>query len=166
MRTAWCASRCAFTKPLPSPAKGLWLSWPKGQGKTLCAALEPIVEALHPAAPELELPDLAATPADALDTLGGWPLTDTERASLTEALRLPQTDAPRGLALLQPHGGGPAPAGERPVRAERPAGPAAAHFAQPAGKILYLPVWLFPAVCAGPAAPADGPSFLPTRAAP
>ena len=40
-------------------------------------------------------------PADALDTLGGWPLTDTERASLTEALRLPQTDAPRGLALLQ-----------------------------------------------------------------
>ena len=90
-----------FYKALTVPAKGLWLSWPKGQGKTLCAALEPIVEALHPAVPELELPDLAATPADALDTLGGWPLTDTERASLTEALRLPQTDAPRGLALLQ-----------------------------------------------------------------
>ena len=90
-----------FYKALTVPAKGLWLSWPKGQGKTLCAALEPIVEALHPAAPELELPDLAATPADALDTLGGWPLTDTERASLTEALRLPQTDAPRGFALLQ-----------------------------------------------------------------
>ena len=91
---------CVY-KALTAPAKGLWLSWPKGQGKTLCAALEPIVEALHPAAPELELPDLAATPADALDTLGGWPLTDMERASLTEALRLPQTDAPRGLALLQ-----------------------------------------------------------------
>ena len=91
---------CGY-KALTAPAKGLWLSWPKGQGKTLCAALEPIVEALHPAAPELELPDLAATPADALDTLGGWPLTDTERASLTEALRLPQTDAPRGLALLR-----------------------------------------------------------------
>ena len=91
---------CVY-KALTAPAKGLWLSWPKGQGKTLCAALEPIVEALHPAAPELELPDLAATPADALDTLGGWPLTDTERASLTEALRLPQTDAPRGLALLR-----------------------------------------------------------------
>ena len=90
-----------FYKALTAPAKGLWLSWPKGQGKTLCAALEPIVEALHSAAPELELPDLAATPADALDTLGGWPLTDTERASLTEALRLPQTDAPRGLALLR-----------------------------------------------------------------
>ena len=91
---------CVY-KALTAPAKGLWLSWPKGQGKTLCAALEPIVEALHPAAPELELPDLAATPADALDTLGGWPLTDTERASLTEVLRLPQTDAPRGLALLR-----------------------------------------------------------------
>ena len=91
---------CVY-KALTAPAKGLWLSWPKGQGKTLCAALEPIVEALHPAAPELELPDLAATPADALDTLGGWPLTDTERASLTEALRLPQKDAPRGLALLR-----------------------------------------------------------------
>ena len=90
-----------FYKALTVPAKGLWLSWPKGQGKTLCAALEPIVEALHPAAPELALTDLAATPADALDTLGGWPLTDTERASLNCALHLPQADAPRGLALLR-----------------------------------------------------------------
>ena len=90
-----------FYKALTAPAKGLWLSWPKGQGKTLCAALEPIVEALHPAAPELALTDLAATPADALDTLGGWPLTDTERASLNCALHLPQADAPCGLALLR-----------------------------------------------------------------
>ena len=90
-----------FYKALTAPAKGLWLSWPKGQGKTLCAVLEPIVEALHPAAPELALTDLAATPADALDTLGGWPLTDTERASLNCALHLPQADAPRGLALLR-----------------------------------------------------------------
>ena len=90
-----------FYKALTAPAKGLWLSWPKGQGKTLCAALEPIVEALHPAAPELALTDLAATLADALDTLGGWPLTDTERASLNCALHLPQADAPRGLALLR-----------------------------------------------------------------
>ena len=90
-----------FYKALTAPAKGVWLSWPKGQGKTLCAALGPIVEALHPAAPELALTDLAATPADALDTLGGWPLTDTERASLNCALHLPQADAPRGLALLR-----------------------------------------------------------------
>ena len=91
-----------FYKALTAPAKGLWMSWPKGQGQTLCAALEPIVEALQPAAPQLELIDLAATPADGLDVLGGgWPLTELERASLTEALRLPQTDAPRGLALLQ-----------------------------------------------------------------
>lgn len=31
---------CVY-KALTAPAKGLWLSWPKGQGKTLCAALEP-----------------------------------------------------------------------------------------------------------------------------
>ena len=91
-----------FYKALTAPAKGLWMSWPKGQGQTLCAALEPIVEALQPAAPQLELIDLAATPADGLDVLGGGlPMTERERASLTEALRLPQTDAPRGLALLQ-----------------------------------------------------------------
>ena len=90
-----------FYKALTAPAKGLWLSWPKGQGQTLCAALEPIVAALHPAAPEVELPDLAATPADALDTLGGWPLTDTERASLTEALHAPDGQAASGLALLR-----------------------------------------------------------------
>ena len=90
-----------FYKALTAPAKGLWLSWPKGQGQTLCAALEPIVEALHPAAPELELSDLAATPADGLDTLGGgWQLTGTERASLTEALHTPAGEEPRGLALL------------------------------------------------------------------
>ncbi|WP_243001429.1 hypothetical protein [Faecalibacterium sp. OF04-11AC] len=63
-----------FYKALTAPAKGLWMSWPKGQGLTLCAALEPIVDALDPAPPELELADLAATPADGLDCLGGgWP---------------------------------------------------------------------------------------------
>ena len=91
-----------FYKALTAPAKGLWLSWPKGQGQTLCAALEPLVEALAPAAPELELTDLAATPADGLDCLGGgWPLTETERASLTEALHTPGEIEPQGLALLR-----------------------------------------------------------------
>mgnify|MGYP000949034209 CR=1 FL=1 len=91
-----------FYKALTAPAKGLWLSWPKGQGQTLCAALEPLVEALAPAAPELELTDLAATPADGLDCLGGgWPLTETERASLTEALHTPGKTEPQGLALLR-----------------------------------------------------------------
>ncbi len=90
-----------FYKALTAPTKGLWLSWPKGQGQTLCAALEPIVENLHPDAPELELADLAATPADGLDTLGGgWRLTDTERASLNAALHTPAGEEPRGLALL------------------------------------------------------------------
>ena len=91
-----------FYKALTAPAKGLWMSWPKGQGLTLCAALEPIVEALDPAPPELALPDLAATPADGLDCLGGgWPLTGTERASLTEALRAPGGEEPEGLKLLR-----------------------------------------------------------------
>ena len=91
-----------FYKALTAPAKGLWLSWPKGQGQTLCAALESLVEALAPAAPELELTDLAATPADGLDCLGGgWPLTETERASLTEALHTPGETEQQGLALLR-----------------------------------------------------------------
>ena len=91
-----------FYKALTAPAKGLWLSWPKGQGQTLCAALEPIVDALHPDLPELELSDLAATPADGLDTLGGgWPLTEIERVSLTEALHIPGENPPRGLELLR-----------------------------------------------------------------
>ena len=91
-----------FYKALTAPAKGLWMSWPKGAGLTLCAALEPIVDALDPQPPELELADLAATPADGLDCLGGgWPLTDTERASLTEALRTPDEAEPAGLALLR-----------------------------------------------------------------
>ncbi len=90
-----------FYKALTAPAKGLWMSWPKGQGLTLCAALEPIVEGLRPASPRLELSDLAATPADGLDCLGGgWPLTETERASLTEALRSPDGSEPEGLQLL------------------------------------------------------------------
>ena len=91
-----------FYKALTAPAKGLWLSWPKGQGLTLCAALEPGVEALDPAEPELALTDLASTPEDALDCLGGgWPLTDTERASLTAALQAPGGEEPQGLALLR-----------------------------------------------------------------
>ena len=92
-----------FYKALTAPAKGLWMSWPKGAGLTLCSALEPIVELLSPAEPALELTDLAATPADGLDCLGGgWPLTDTERASLEKALRTPGSgEEPEGLALLR-----------------------------------------------------------------
>ena len=31
---------CFYKRPY-RPGKGLWMSWPKGQGQTLCAALEP-----------------------------------------------------------------------------------------------------------------------------
>lgn len=77
-----------FYKALTAPSKGLWMSWPKGQDMALCAALEPVVEALAPAAPALDLLDLAATPAAALDCLGGgWMLDPAQRASLTQALQ-------------------------------------------------------------------------------
>ena len=92
-----------FYKALTAPAKGLWLSWPKGQGQTLCAALEPIVETLQPTAQQLDLTDLAATPAEGLDAMGGgWHLKDNERASLTAALQQPGdgVQGPQGLALL------------------------------------------------------------------
>ena len=90
-----------FYKALTAPAKGLWLSYPKGEGQTLCAALEPVVELLDPAAPALELEDLAATPAGALDALGGgWVLTEEQRASLVQALQQPDGSIPRELELF------------------------------------------------------------------
>ena len=147
-----------FYKALTAPAKGLWMSWPKGQGLTLCAALEPIVDALDPAPPELELADLAATPADGLDCLGGgWSLTEVERASLTEALKTPgtgpeETEEPQGLALLRRMA-------ESAPRQVHDLTALEALFAQPAGKILYLPLRLFPAIRFRPAPPQAGRAF-------
>ena len=94
-----------FYKALTAPAKGLWLSWPKGAGLTLCAAAQPIVETLAPPPPALELTDMAATPAAALDCLGGgWPLAGSEKASLTQALEEyapAREQAASGLAMLR-----------------------------------------------------------------
>ncbi len=76
-----------FYKALTAPSRGLWLSWPKGAGVTLCAAVQPIIDALQPEPPELELADMAATPESALDCLGGgWQMSAAERSALTEAL--------------------------------------------------------------------------------
>lgn len=94
----------AFYKAITAPSKGLWMSWPEGLGLTLCAALAPIVNTLHPQPPVLELADMAATPAAALDCLGGgWPLAETERASVEAALSrtnpaLPASPAVSGAA--------------------------------------------------------------------
>lgn len=91
-----------FYKALTAPAKGLWMSWPKGQGQPLSSALEPVVELLHPAQPEVELIDLAATPADCLDVLGSGLVTDTtQRASMMQVLDAQQGAAEQGLALLR-----------------------------------------------------------------
>ena len=153
-----------FYKALTAPAKGLWMSWPKGQGLTLCAALEPIVEALDPAPPELELADLAATPADGLDCLGGgWPLTEVERASLTEALKTPgtgpeETEEPQGLALLRRMAES-APGRCTTSRLWKRCWGGGSASPQPAGKILYLPLRLFPAIRFRPAPPQAGRAF-------
>lgn len=103
--------RVDFYKALTAASKGLWMSWPEGQGLTLCAALEPVMEALKPGAPQLELTDFAATPANALDCLGGgWQLTDVERASLTEALSAVNGEEEKWSAALA---GMPEPAQHR-----------------------------------------------------
>ena len=92
-----------FYKAMTAPAKGLWISWPKGAGLTLSAAAQPIADLLQPPAPALSLLDMTATPGSALDCLGGgWPLGETERASLTAALQ----DEGGGLALLAWMAGG------------------------------------------------------------
>ena len=59
-------------------------------------ALEPLVEALAPAAPELELTDLAATPADGLDSAG-------HRAAVKEncpTIGVPGVPIDRTLSLI------------------------------------------------------------------
>ena len=136
---------------------------------TLCAALEPIVEALQPAAPQLELIDLAATPADGLDVLGGgWPLTELERASLTEALRAPGegVQAPRGLCAVAAHGAGPARQVQDLPTLEQLLGRRLHISPSQLEKILYLPLrLLFCSMCWG-SSPAAVQSFRQTRAVP
>ena len=58
-----------------------------------------------------------------------------------------------GACPVAAHGAGPAPAGAGSAHAGNAAGQAAAYLAQPAGKILYLPLRLLFAVCAGAQAP-------------
>lgn len=90
-----------FYKALTAPAKGLCMSWPKGQGQTLSAALDLVVETLHPAQPQLEMIDLAATPADCLDLLGsGLVREPAQRAGMMQVLEAQQGAAAQGLALL------------------------------------------------------------------
>ena len=84
-----------FYKALTAPARGLWLSWPAGQGLPLTSALEPAAKAFGFAAPALEPADYASTPAAALDRLGTvWNLGGAEAASLYAALcEKPETRA-------------------------------------------------------------------------
>lgn len=91
-----------FYKALTVPAKGLWMSYPKGQGQTLSSALDLVVETLHPEAPELDWSDLASTPADCLDVLGSGLITDPhQRAGMIQALETQKGAAAQGLALMR-----------------------------------------------------------------
>lgn len=91
-----------FYKALTAPAKGLWLSWPEGLGLPRTAQLEPVAELLQPAPPRLTVEDAAATPAAALDALGGvWGLRDDTAASLTAALEAAGGQAAEKLAVLR-----------------------------------------------------------------
>ena len=77
-----------FYKAMTAPARGLWLSWPAGQGLPLTSALEGAAEAFSFRAPALAPADYAATPAAALDRLGSvWNLGGAEAASLYAVLR-------------------------------------------------------------------------------
>lgn len=90
-----------FYKALTAPAARLWLSWPEGLGLPRTAQLEPVVRLLQPAAPRIALEDTAATPAAALDALGGlWGLRDEDAASLQAALEQSGGDAAQKLAVL------------------------------------------------------------------
>ena len=158
-----------FYKALTAPARGLWLSWPKGQGQTLCAALEPIVDAVETGSvPELDLTDLAATAADGLD-VPGRRLAPDRRSSAPASPRpfMPPGGAePEGLALLRRMAG----------RSPRQVSDLEALETLLGRRLRISPSQLekyytcrycyFPAVRAGPATPEAGRSFPPTRAAP
>ena len=89
-----------FYKALTAARKGLWLSWPEGQALPLTGALEQL-RAIGLKEPTLEPLDYAATPAAALDRLGGvWTLDNQETANLYAALSQ-QPDTSEVLAALR-----------------------------------------------------------------
>ena len=75
-----------FYKALTGARRGLWLSWPEGQALPLTGMLE-LLRKNGLQAPALVPADYAATPAAALDHLGGiWNRNDQETADLYAAL--------------------------------------------------------------------------------
>ena len=83
-----------FYKALSGARRGLWLSWPEGQALPLTGMLE-LLRKNGLKAPALEPGDFAATPAAALDRLGGiWNRNDQETANLYAALCRQQETGP------------------------------------------------------------------------
>ena len=101
--------KICFYKALTVGKSYLWLSWPGGSGgPELTSALEGVLECFSPQPPVLSLPDLASTPAMALEELGqNWHQNDETTAALYAALQAqPQQaralDTLRRTALEQP----------------------------------------------------------------
>ena len=93
-----------FYKALTAARRWLWLSWPGGAaGLPVTAALEPALDLLAVPRAELSPAMLAATPAAALDLLGGlWQQNTGARAAVEQALdRCGQESAAPGLAALR-----------------------------------------------------------------
>lgn len=91
-----------FYKALTAPRRYLWLSWPGGQEIPPAVALAPVLELLQVPAACPPPAALAATPAAALDLLGGlWQEPTAARAAVQAALEQ-QGDAAadRGLSAL------------------------------------------------------------------
>ena len=170
MRTVWCGNRSAFIKPLPPRQRGCGDELAEGTGADLCAALEPIVR--HCSPPHRSWNSLTLLPPPADFGLDGraWRLAADRTGTCQFRLRCcalgVRVQTPRGLALLQR-----AWSRTRPGRCR-----ICPHWkrcwaggctSRPASwKILYLPLRLLFAVCAGAQAPAAVQSFLPTRAVP
>ena len=89
-----------FYKALTAARKGLWMSWPEGLALPLTGTLE-LVRRCGLREPTLCPLDYAATPAAALDRLGGvWNRDDQEAADLYDALRR-QADTQTTLAAMR-----------------------------------------------------------------
>lgn len=78
-----------FYKALTAARRGLWLSWPGGaQGLPVCAALAPVLTLMAVPDAVITSVQLAATPAAALDLLGGlWQQNTPQRAAVYAALQ-------------------------------------------------------------------------------
>lgn len=92
-----------FYRALTAPARALYVSFvpPEAGGAPLSAAMEPLVEALAPAADVLDEAQRAPTPAAALDLLGAAYREDTPGTAALEAALRQQGALEDSLAAME-----------------------------------------------------------------